>query len=152
MLRYDVRFWDKGKKQMIYGAGIAPTQKPIIMHPDGRLEELQGEFVPMICTHQKAVNGFIWEADVIECDIALHLCGMDMPPSLLKARGVMQYNQSKGCFTVNITSSPEMAGQEFTVTNSRIIGCAISNPELLAVNPNQNEQESNNKSEPKATT
>lgn len=139
MLRYDLRFWDKTNRRMIYGAGLSPNQLPIVKHTDGRLEELQGEFVPMICTHQKAVNGYIWEADVIECDVpALVMEGM--PVSFIKARGVMQYNQRKGSFTVNIQATPQLAGAEFQVTNSRIIGCAISNPELLAVNPNQYEK------------
>lgn len=143
MLRYDVRFWDKANSRLIYGAGISPNQLPIVQHEDGRLEELQGEFVPMLCTHQKALNGVIFEADVIECDIPVYLCGKDMPPSLIKARGVMQYNQQKGSFTLNITAQPEMVGAEFQVTNSRIIGCAVSNPELLTVNPNKNEQITN---------
>lgn len=139
MLRYDLRFWDKKEKRMIYGAGLSPNQLPIFQHEDGRLEELQGEFVPMICTHQRAVNGYIWEADVIECDVpAFFIEGM--PASFVKARGVMQYNQAKGSFTVNIMANAQMQGQEFKVTNSRIIGCAVSNPELLQVNPNQNEQ------------
>lgn len=140
MLRYDLRFWDKTKKTMIYGAGLSPNQLPIVQHEDGRLEELQGEFVPMICTHQKAVNGYIWEADVIECDVPAFVQD-DVVLSWTKARGVMQYNQAKGCFTVNIVSSQELQGQTFKVANSKIVGCAISNPELLQVNPNQNEQE-----------
>lgn len=128
---------------MIYGAGISPAQLPIIQHEeDGRLEELQGEFVPMLCTGQKAKNGAIWEADVIECDVPAFIVE-GMPVSYVKARGVMQFNQRKGCFTVNIYTKTEgMEGAEFTVSNSVVIGCAVSNPELLSVNPNQNEQAS----------
>lgn len=139
MLRYDLRFYDKQTKQMIYGAGISPAQKPIVKHEDGRLEELQGEFVPMLCTGQKAVNGYIWEADVIECDVPAFIVE-GMPVSYVKARGVMQYNHGKGSFTVNIMAQQQMQGQEFKVTNSRIIGCAVSNPELLKVNQQNNEQ------------
>ncbi len=148
MLRYDVRFWDKANKQMIYGAGISPAQLPIIKHEeDGRLEELQGEFVPMLCTGQNAKNGAIWEADVIECDVPAFIVE-GMPVSYIKARGVMQFNQRKGCFTVNIfTKQQGMEGAEFTVSNSIVVGCAVSNPELLSVNPNQNEQESTKQSE-----
>lgn len=144
MLRYDVRFWDKANKQMIYGAGISPAQLPIVKHEDGRLEELQGDFVPMLCTGQKAVNGWIWEADVIECDVPAFIVE-GMPVSYVKARGVMQYNHGKGSFTVNIMAQQQMQGQEFRVTNSRIIGCAVSNPELLQVKQNHNEQITENK-------
>lgn len=138
MLRYDVRFWDKMAKRMIYGAGISPTQNPIVQNPDGSLTELTGEFVPMICTYQKAVNGDMWEGDVIECDVPFHI-SPDLPPSFIKARGVMQYNQKIGSFTVNIASKPETNGQMFQVTNPRIIGCAVSDPDLLQVNSNENE-------------
>lgn len=127
---------------MIYGAGLSPNQLPIIQHTDGRLEELKGEFVPMLCTGQQAKNGAIWEADVIECDVPAFIVE-GMPVSYVKARGVMQFNQRKGCFTVNIFSKQEgIEGAEFTVSNSKIVGCAVSNPELLSVNPNHNEQES----------
>ncbi len=128
---------------MIYGAGISPAQLPIIQHEeDRRLEELQGEFVPMLCTGQKAKNGAIWEADVIECDVPAFIVE-GMPVSYVKARGIMQFNQRKGCFTVNIFTKAEgMEGAEFTVSNSVVVGCAVSNPELLSVNPNQNEQAS----------
>lgn len=133
MKRYDVRFWDKEKQVMIYGAGLAPTQKPIVRHEDGTLEELQGEFVPMICTGvPDADRKPIWEADVVECDIPV-VISPDMPMSYIKARGVMQYNQRSGSFTVNITSSQERAGATFQVTNSRVIGNALANPELLEV-------------------
>lgn len=139
MLRYDIRFWDKENKRMIYGAGISPTQLPIVKHEDGRLEELQGEFLPMICTGQKATNGQIWEGDVIECDVpALVVEGM--PVSYVRARGVMQYHTGKGMFTVGILGAQDMQGAEFRVTNSRIIGCAISNPELLQANTQNNEK------------
>jgi len=145
MLRYDLRFWDKKEKRMIYGAGLSPNQLPIFQHEDGRLEELQGEFVPMLNTGQKAVNGSIWEADVIECDVpAFFIEGM--PASYVKARGIMQYNQARGAFTVNIMANPQLQGQEFKVSNSRIIGCAVSNPELLQVKQNQNEQITKNES------
>lgn len=133
MKRYDIRFWDKEKQVMIYGAGIAPTQQPIVKHEDGRLEELQGEFVPMLCTGiPSADRKPIWEADIIECDIPV-VIAEDMPMSYIKARGVMQYSQRAGSFTVNITSTQERAGATFTVTNSRIIGNAMANPELLEV-------------------
>lgn len=133
---------------MIYGAGISPTQLPIVKHDeDGRLEELQGEFVPMLCTGQRAKNGTIWEADIIECDVPAFIVE-GMPVSYIKARGVMQFNQVKGCFTVNIfTKNETMGGAEFTVSNSVIVGCAVSNPELLSVNPNQNEQASTKQDE-----
>jgi len=145
MLRYDVRFWDKINKRMILNAGISPNQLPIVQHGDGRLEELRGEFVPMLCTYQKATNGYIWEGDVIECDVPLSF-GDEIPPMLMKARGIMQFNQARGMFTVNIASSPQTQGQEFHVKNSVIIGCAVSNPELLQINQqnyeNQNTSES----------
>ena len=124
---------------MIYGAGLAPTQQPIIQHEDKTLEELKGEFVPMICTGQKAVNGKIWEGDVIECDVPAFVVE-GMPVSYIKARGVMQFNQKQGAFTVNIHSNPQMAGVQFTVTNSRVVGDIFSNPDLLKVNPNQNDK------------
>lgn len=139
MIRYDIRFWDKANKRLIYVAGLSPNQLPIIQHPDGRLEELRGEFVPMINTGQKAVNGLIWEADICECDVPA-LVENGVVVSWVKARGVMQYNQGKGCFTLNIVANPEMAGVEFQVTNSRIIGCVLSNPELLQANPNTYDQ------------
>jgi len=145
MLRYDMRFWDKDKKQMIYGAGLSPTQMPIIKHPNGQLEELQGQFVPMICTHQKATNGYIWEADVIECEIPAYLDKDVQFVPAQKARGVMQYNQAQGAFTVNIVSMPQMAGREFKVTKSTIIGCVVANPELLQDSNKQNEQITNQK-------
>lgn len=146
MLRYDFRFWDKNEKRMIHGAGISPSQKPVIVHPeDGRLEELQGDFVPMINTGQKALNGLIWEADIVECDVPAYFIE-GVPASYVKARGVMQFNQRQGTFTLNIVSKQEMAGAEFTVTNSRVIGDVFSNPELLKANPNQNEQESTKQS------
>lgn len=139
MLRYDIRFWDRDKQEMIYGAGISPNQLPIIKRAeDGALQELEGNFVPMICTGQKAVNGVIWEADVVECDVpAFFVEGV--PASFVKARGVMQYSHAKGSFTVNIVANPQLEGQEFKVSNTRIIGCAIANPELLTINPNRNE-------------
>lgn len=144
MLRYDVRFWDKVNRKMIYGAGISPTQQPIVQREDKSLEELIGEFVPMLNTAQKAVNGVIWEGDIIECDVpAFQMEGM--PTSFVKARGVMQYNTKQGCFTVNINSNPQLAGATFTVVNSRVIGDIFSNPDLLKVNPNENAQETHNK-------
>lgn len=144
MKRYDVRFWDKTNKVMIYGAGIAPTQKPIVKHENGVLEELKGEFVPMICTGVLSADRKpIWEADVIECDIPYQI-SPDMPPSFVKARGVMQYNPIAGSFTVNINSSPERAGDTFQVTNSRIIGNALANPELLEDKQQNYEQHKEN--------
>lgn len=150
MLRYDIRFWDTKKKAMIYGAGMSPNQKPIVQHEDGRLEELQGEFVPMLCTYQKATNGYIWDGDVIECDVPYFL-SPDLPPAFVKARGVMQFNQVRGSFTVNIASSPETQGQEFQVRNSTIIGCAVSNPELLQIDQNKYENQDTSKSTEKGT-
>lgn len=147
MLRYDIRFWDKDKEEMIYGAGISPNQLPIIKRlEDGALQELEGNFVPMICTGQKAVNGHIWEADVVECDVPAFVVD-GVPASYVKARGVMQYSHAKGSFTVNIVANPQLEGQEFKVSNTRIIGCAISNPELLTINPNTNETANNPRSE-----
>lgn len=143
MLRYDVRFWDKANNRLIYGAGISPNQLPIVQHTDGHLEELKGEFVPMLSTGQKALNGVIFEADVIECDVPVFADQSGKFQSFLKARGVMQFNQQKGAFTLNIAAQSQAVGGEFQVTNSRIIGCAVSNPELLTINPNQNEQITN---------
>lgn len=147
MIAYEMRFWDKINKRMIYGAGLSPNQLPIVKHTDGRLEELQGEFVPMINTGQKAVNGFIFEADVIECDVPAFADANGGFQSFMKARGIMQYNQAKGCFTLNIVSSEQRAGGEFQAINSRIIGCALANPELLSVNPNIYEQETTTQQE-----
>lgn len=146
MIKYHYRFWDKVNRQMIENAGISPRQQPIIQHPDGSVEELSGSFVPMLCTFQKAVNGYIWEGDVVDCDIPYQIAP-DMPLSFVKARGVMQFNQVGGCFTVNIASKPENQGQSYQVTNVRIVGCAVSNPELLQVSENQNENKTNNKAE-----
>lgn len=138
MLRYDVRFWDKANKRLIYGAGISPEQKPLVKNDDGSYTELEGDFVPMICTGQKALNGVIFEADVIECDVAV-LAMEGLPPTYMKTRGVMQFVQATGAFTLNIQSrSPEMEGLQFRVTNSRIIGCVLESPELLKTNKIQN--------------
>jgi len=144
MLRYDLRFWDTKNKVMILGAGMSPNQLPIVQHENGRLEELQGEFVPMLCTYQKATNGLIWEGDVIECDVP-YFIAPDLPPTFVKARGVMQFNQKRGSFTVNIASSPETQGQEFQVKNSTIIGCAVSNPELLQIDHKNYENQNTSK-------
>lgn len=145
MIRYDIRFWDKEKQQLIYGAGLSPNQKPIVQNPDGSLVELKGNFIPMINTGQRAVNGTIWEGDVCECDIPF-MVEDGVVLSWTKARVIMQYNQGKGAFTLNIVATPEMEGKEFVVSNSRIIGCAISNPELLNINPNQNDSTKNTSS------
>lgn len=138
MLRYDLRFWDKDNKVMLTGVGISPNQLPIAMGSDGKLAELRGNFVPMLCTYQKAINGYIWEGDIIECGVPYDL-GADMPTSLLKVRGVMQFNERMGSFTINIASTPETEGRTFQVKNAKIIGCAVSHPELLQISQNQNE-------------
>lgn len=141
MLRYDFRFWDKNEKKMLYGVGISPSQKPVVVNPEnGSLEELQGDFVPMINTGQKALNGLIWEADIVECDVPAYFIE-GMPASYVKARGVMQFNQRAGTFTLNIVSKQEVSGAEFTVTNSRVIGGVFSKPELLKVNAKPYAQE-----------
>lgn len=139
MKRYDVRFYDKKQNRLIYGAGISPNQLPLVISPDGAIVELQGDFVPMICTYQKAINGHIWEADVVECDVPV-MQFEGMPPTFMKVRGVMQYNQGQGCFTISINSTPEMQGAVFKVVNTRIIGCALTNPELLS-DPNKKANE-----------
>lgn len=141
MISYQIRFWDKVNKRLIYGAGISPNQLPIVKFPDGHLEELHGEFVPMINTGQKAMNGVVFEGDIIECDVPMFADQQGKFQSFMKARGVMQYNQGKGCFTLNIFSKDGVVGAEFQAINSRIIGCALANPELLSVNPNVYEQE-----------
>ena len=131
MRSYDVRFWDKTKREMIYGAGLSPNQLPIIKHDNGTLEELQGTFVPMICTQVLSSDKKpIWEGDIIECDIQITLVE-GMSPAPLKAYGIMQYNNAKGLFSVNIHSKPEEAGKTFQVTNSRVIGDILSSPEFL---------------------
>jgi len=143
MLRYDVRFWDKDNKVMLEKVGISPNQLPIVINSLGQLEALRGNFVPMLCTYQKAVNGYIWEGDIIECGVPYDL-GSDMPMSLLKVRGVMQFNERLGSFTINIASTPETQGRTFQVKNAKIIGCAISHPELLQISQNQNENKKTN--------
>lgn len=143
MIRYDLRFWDKQNKVMITETGISPYQKPLVLQPDGSYKELVGTFIPMICTHQKALNGVIWEGDIIECDVpALVMEGL--PPSYIKARGVMQFVQQSGCFTLNIQSSQEMAGATFQVANSRRIGNVFQNPELLQANLTTYESDNKN--------
>lgn len=143
MIRYDLRFWSKDEKRMITGAGLSPNQKPLVRQEDGSYRELEGRFIPMICTHQRAVNGLIWEADIIECDIpALAMEGM--PVSYIKARGIMQFVQATGAFTLNIqAASQELAGATFQVSNSRIIGNAFANPELLTANKPKHDESNN---------
>lgn len=129
MIRYDIRFWDKDNKKMLYGCGISPAQKPLERRGDGSFVELEGNFIPMICTHQRDVNkAFIWEGDILECDVpALVMEGM--PMSYVKARGIMQFVQGTGSFTLNIqTTSMEMAGLNFQVANSKVIGNAFESP------------------------
>lgn len=138
MLRYDFRFWDNDNKRMVYG-GISADQLPVIAREDGSLIKLVGNFVPMIRTSLKAVNGGIWEGDIIECDMPMYQIE-GMPITYVKTRGVMQYDHRKATFTVSINSSPEMAGVQFQVVNSHIVGNAFANPELLEVSNNQNDK------------
>lgn len=139
MLKYEVRFWDRDNKKMILGAGMSPRQLPLVKRGDGTYDELQGRFVPMLNTTQKALNGLIWEGDIIECDMpVMQIEGL--PPTFQKLRGVMQFNQQTASFTVNIaTKSPAINEATFGVVNSRIVGDVFSTPELLKTIPSQND-------------
>lgn len=129
MLEYKVRFFNHDTQEMIYDCGISPNQKPIRKLENGLYEELEGNFTPMINTGQKALNGVIYEADVLDCKASLQIASI---PSLLEVRGVMQYDPNRGAYMINILDAPSiLLGKDFQVQDATIIGNAFNNKELI---------------------
>lgn len=129
MLSYRLRFLNVETEEMIYDCGISPNQKPLRKLENGLYEELEGTFTPMIDTGQKAINGTIWEADIIQAETRINIAGI---PSIAMVVGIMQYDQSKGAFFLNLLDAPTgLTGVSFSVQNSKIIGCALKDKEIL---------------------
>lgn len=119
---------------MLHGYGVSDRMLPVKRNEDGKLTELTGVFVPMINTLSRDINGVdVWQSDVCEADIKLQLMD-DMPPTLLKAIGIMMYDIPTASFTLTIHNAPEtMAGKKYQVINVKVLGSFHENPELLPI-------------------
>jgi hypothetical protein len=132
MLEYKLRFFNHETKEMVYDCGISPNQKPLRKLENGLYEELEGDYTPMINTGQKALNGVISEADILDCQAKLNIAGLE---TLLQVRGVMQFDPNRGAFMINIIDAPKiLLGKQFEVQDANIIGNAFLNKELITKN------------------
>lgn len=131
-MKIHIRFWDKKNNQMLYGLGITEKQQPVRQNTDGSLTVLEGAYVPMLSTLTPDAKGnVIWQSDVCQADMQV-LVMTDMPPSMMKVIGVMQYDIPTGTFTLIVHDAPaSMAGRKFQLSNITVIGNAFENGDLL---------------------
>lgn len=129
MLSYKFRFFNVETEEMVSDCGISPNQKPLRKLENGLYEELEGTFTPMLDTGQRALNGSICEGDIVEAEAKVNIAGI---PSFTRIVGIMQYDQSKGAFFINLLDAPiGLTGVSFSVQNAKIIGCALKDKEIF---------------------